>query len=300
MSRIQRALEKASKMRASREATERAYQMPAESAPLRSFDLSVFEAIDGGVDKASVDTHIVSITDPYSHAAEEYRKLRARILRATEKNFQNTIMVTSSQANEGKTVTAINLAVTIAQELDHTVLLIDADLRKPSIHTYLGLRPSYGLSDFLTSGKPLSDILVKTGIGKLVLLPAGSPPENPAELVASERMRELIREVKERYRDRYIICDSSPLLLAADSLSLCDYMDGVIFVTRAGSTDPKTAKEALSLIKDYNVIGTVLNSVRKYPTQNRYPYYYRYGSAVTDKKTEHADGRDNGREPKNI
>jgi exopolysaccharide/PEP-CTERM locus tyrosine autokinase len=323
MSRIERALEKALKLRKSDTAHSRAAFWPTTYSKC---DPSVFEVSEGGIDPAAVDRHIVSITDPYSSAAEEYRKLRARIFQVTEKDFLNTLMVTSGQAGEGKTITAINLAIAIAHELDHTVLLIDADLRKPSIHRYLGLNPQYGLSDYLESRRDLSlsDIMIKTGIGKLVLLPAGSPPEKPAELISSDRMRVLIREIKHRYRDRYIIFDSSPLLMTADALSLCDYMDGIIFVVQAARTPKKAATQALSLIKGYNVLGTVFNDVPKYLAKNLYPYYYRSESAgtlktledhskpaetikISDnagdgntvKTSEDADGGNNGRDPEN-
>jgi len=237
-------------------------------------DPSVFEVGEAGVDLAAVNRHLVSITDPNSTAAEEYRRLRAKILRATEANYLNTIMVTSSQAGEGKTMTAINLAVAIAQEIDHTVLLVDADLRRASIHTYLGIHPEVGLSDYLESRAELSDVLIKTGIGKLVLLPAGNPPKNPSELISSERMRILIRELKFRYRDRYLIIDSSPLLMTADALSLCQYTDGIIFVVQADRTSVTTATQAASLLKGHNVLGTVSNDVPKYLAKNLYPYYY--------------------------
>jgi capsular exopolysaccharide synthesis family protein len=202
------------------------------------------------------------------------------VLRATEKGFQNTIMVTSAMDGEGKTITGINLAVAIAYELDHTVLLVDADLRKPSVHTYLGLQPQRGLSEYLLAQAQLPDVLVKTGIGKLVLLPAGNPPENPAELIASERMRD-------------ILIDSSPLLMTADSISLCDYVDGVIFVTRAGVTDPKTATQALSLVKDHTILGTVFNDASNYPAKGRNSYYYRYGSSVTADTADASNGGEN-------
>ncbi len=281
MSRIDRALEKALKIR-------RTVTGPGQSSigytTYSKCDPSVFELADGGIDRAAVDHHIVSIKDPYSIAAEEYRKLRTKILQTTDNDFLNTIMITSAQASEGKSITAINLAVSIAHEFDHTVLLIDADLRRPSIHTYLGLNPSVGLSDYLENRAELSDIIIKTGIGKLAFLPAGNPPEHPAELVASDRMQILLRELKHRYRDRYVIIDSAPLLMTADSLSLCENMDGIILVVQAARTARKAVMQAASLIKNYNVLGVVFNDVPKYLAQNLYPYYYRtpyvYGRAA--------------------
>jgi len=271
MSRIERALEKALKIR-------RTVSGPGRSAigltTYSKCDPSVFDVGDAAIDTANVNKHIVSITDPYSVEAEEYRKLRAKLLQITEDDFLNTIMVTSGQPGEGKTMTAINLAVTIAHEFDHTVLLIDADLRKPSVHTYLGIEPKMGLSDYLESRAELPDILMKTGIGKLVLLPAGKTPERTSELISSDRMRILMRELKHRYRDRYIIVDSSPLLLTADAMSLCEYMDGIIFVVQADRTSVKSAAQAISLLKGYNVLGTVFNNVPRYLARNLYPHYY--------------------------
>lgn len=258
-------------------------------------DPSVFEVGEGGVDPAVVNRHLVSITDPFSPAAEEYRRLRAKILRVTEANYLNTIMVTSSQAGEGKTMTAINLAISIAREIDHTVLLIDADLRKPSIHRYLGLSPKAGLSDYLQFRTELSDVLIKTGIGKLVLLPAGNPAESPSELISSERMRTLIRELKYRYRDRYIILDSSPMLMTAESLSLCNYTDGIIFVVQADRTSMKAATQAVSLLKGHSVLGTVFNEVPKHLAKNLYPYYSSaYYSAAVKTEAAAEKGTDDG------
>lgn len=295
MSRIERALEKALKIR-------RSNAGPGNSSiGLTTFskcDPTVFEGGVGAVDIAAVDPHIVGIVNPYTVAAEEYRKLRAKILQMTDKDFLNTIMITSSQSGEGKTITAINLAVAIAREFDHTVLLVDADLRKPSIHTYLGVEPKVGLSDYLESRAELPDIMLKTGIGKLVLLPAGKPPERPAELISSDRMRGLIRELKFRYRDRYIIIDSSPLLMTADALSLCDYMDGIIFVVQAARTSQKMVTRAASLLKSYNVIGTIFNDVPKYLAQNLYPYYYHATPYAGIVNTPDAAGTTSGDEEK--
>ncbi len=143
------------------------------------------------------------------------------------------------------------------------------------------MNPTRGLSDYLTFKAELPDILIKTGLGKLVFLPAGTPPKNPAELLASDRMKELVTELKERYRERYIIFDSSPLLLAADTLSLADYMDGLIFVVQAARTSRKNVAQAYSHIKGYNILGAVFNDVPKHLSQNLYSPYYRTQSTET-------------------
>jgi protein-tyrosine kinase len=273
MSRIDQALEKAARLR---DVGLKTGYAQASGESRKSIDAATFLVGQGAVKRETVDHHIVTIADPSSHVAEEFKKLRARVLRNAEKESHNTLLITSAQAGEGKTITAINLAVAVAQELDRTVLLIDADLRKPTIHTYLGLEPSRGLSDYLLSRANLSDILIKTGIGKLVVLPAGNPPDNPAELLGSQRMRDLVRDVKERYRDRYIIMDAPPLLMAADAISLANYVDDVLFVVQAGTTTQKIANQALALIKECNVIGSVFNNIPNYLVQNLNPYYTRY------------------------
>lgn len=274
MSRIEDALEKALRARPQEKTITAEEKLPRQER----VDMPAFEIGAGQVDASKVDKHIVTITEPRSSVSEQYSKLRARILRDTGKNFQNTIMVTSSDKGEGKTITAINLAVAIANELDHTVLLVDADLRNPSVHQYLGIESSQGLGDYLMNKVALPDVLIKTGLGKLVLLPAGNSPENPSELISSDKMRAFVREVKERYSDRYIIFDSSPLLLTADPLSLSNYMDGVLFVVQADHTVPKAATQALSLLKGCPILGVVFNNVPQYLAKSLYPHYYRSGN----------------------
>lgn len=271
MSRIEKALEKAVEMRESmRDA------IAEETITDHKFVFAEFEVGEAVVNPDLVDRHIVCLTDPHSFVGEQYKKLRARILKATSKDFLNTIMVTSPDMGEGKTITALNLAITMANEFDYTMLLVDADLKHPTIHRYLGIESKYGLSDYLMNKAKLQDILIKTGIGKLVVLPAGNPLENAAELLASERMRSLVHELKRRYKDRYIIFDSSPILITADSLSLSRYMDGIVFVIQAYHTTPKTVSHAVSLIKGSNILGIVFNNVPEYLAKNLYSYgkYY--------------------------
>jgi protein-tyrosine kinase len=188
-------------------------------------------------------------------------------------------MVTSSEIGEGKSITSINLAVSLAMEYDYTVLLVDADLKNPSIHRYLGIAPQYGLSDYLLGEVSIPDILIKTGIGKLVLLPAGNASSNTdsAELLSSSKMEKLVYELKHRYKDRYVIFDSPPILAVSDTIPLSGYMDGILLVLQAARSSPKTALQAISHIRGSNILGVVFNNVPDYLAKNLYPYYYRYG-----------------------
>jgi len=220
---------------------------------------------------------IVTINEPDSPVAEEYRRLKSVLLRETKADFLNTIMVTSSIESEGKSVTSINLAVTLAQELDHTILLVDADLRRPMIHEYLGVEAKYGLSDYLSGDIELSEILVRTGIGNLVLLPAGSAVENPVELLSSDKMKSLVQELKKRYSDRYVIIDTPPVLSCAEGITIGSYVDGVVFVIEEGRAQKKAIEDALNLMKGQNILGVVFNDVKSTSLDSSYArYYYKY------------------------
>jgi protein-tyrosine kinase len=162
---------------------------------------------------------------------------------------QNTIMVTSTESNEGKSLTAVNLALVMAQEYNHTVLLVDADLRKPSLHTYLGLEPSQGLSDCLTNGIDLSQTLTKSGIPRLTLLSAGKKTNKPAELLSSNKMKALVNELKYRYPDRYIIIDTPPTMLFSETHVISSYVDGVLFIVKEGVAS-SSVRAALQILKD--------------------------------------------------
>ena len=284
MSKIEKALEKAVQMRETKKESIQDEVIASDNqAPLHTFEVG-----DVLIDKTLVDSHIVCITDPLSSASEQFNKLKARILNETTKqDFLNNIMVTSSDIGEGKSFVAINLAIALSKEIDHTVLLIDADLRNPSIHKYFGMEPEFGLSDYLTGKVNLADIFIKTGLGKLVLIPAGNTVDNAAELLSSEKMKMLIRELKVRYRDRYIIFDSTPLLVTADPLMLGSYMDGIIFVIQEGRTAQKSALQSFSLMKGWNILGVVFNNVPHYLIKSHDYYYYQKKSSINGKI--HAD-----------
>lgn len=272
MGRLEEALEKAVQMR-----EQAGSGVSGGAEPLPGRDLRPggprFEVRAPLVSVEEIDPRIAIIASPASAAAEQYRKLRTRVLGAARERSGKTVLVASSGIGEGKTTTALNLAIAIAQELDYTVLLVDADLRRPSVHTMLGIRPERGLSDYLQGNAALEDILVHTGLGKLVVLPAGKSPENPAELLASNRMAELIRELKERYADRYIVFDTAPLLAAADTVSLARHMDGIVMVIQAERTAPAEAQKALALLGAVPVLGAVLNNVPEHLLSSGHPYY---------------------------
>lgn len=268
MSKLEEALEKANKLRESlRVDSSGKTDSAVQKAPRR-------EPVPVDVQ----NKHLITITEPYSPVAEEYRRLKSMLLRATKKDFLNTIMVTSAIDGEGKSVTAINLAVTLAQEIDHTILLIDADLRKPMVHEYLGIDYEYGLSDYLagTGDMDISDVMIKTGIGKLGFIPAGKMVDNPLELLSSEKMKALIKELKQRYKDRYVIIDTPPILSFSEPIAIGSNVDGILFVVREGRAQKKMVEDALNLINGLNVLGVVFNDVGITNLDGYYSRYYDY------------------------
>jgi exopolysaccharide/PEP-CTERM locus tyrosine autokinase len=196
--------------------------------------------------------------------AESFRRIKRRILaNALNSNVNapaNLVLVTSAHAGEGKTFCAINLAISIASEVDHSVLLVDADVRKPSIPDVFGLRAEKGLMDLLVDrGIDMADVLYRTDIGKLTLLPAGTAQEHATELLASGATRDLLRGMAARYRDRIILFDSPPLLTASEAGVLASQMGQVVVVVESGRTTESALKEALSLVDSTHLTGLVLN-----------------------------------------
>jgi non-specific protein-tyrosine kinase len=194
--------------------------------------------------------------------ADRIKILRTQVLNRMVEEGKNTLLITSANPGEGKTLTAINLAISISHEIGRTTLLVDADLRKPTIHTYFGFEVDKGLSNYLQNGTNLNDILISPGIEKLVILPGGKALSNSAELLGAPRMESLVKELKERYSDRFIIFDSSSLLSCADALVFSRFIDGILIVVEAEKTTKNDLKRTLELLEGKPVIGTLLNKYK--------------------------------------
>lgn len=194
---------------------------------------------------------------------DAYRILATQVLQRLKANNWNAVAVTSPGAGEGKTLTAINLTISLAMEVEKTVLLVDADLRSPSVHQYFGLEPQSGLGDFLISGVPLQDLLIHPDIGKFVILPGGTPIVSSSEMLGSAKMADLVREVKTRYPSRIVLFDLPPVLSAADVLAFSPHVDCVLLVVEEGKTDSEALLRATELLKGTNLLGTVLNKSRE-------------------------------------
>ena len=191
--------------------------------------------------------------------SDAYKLLSTQVLQKMREKGWNVLAVTSPGENEGKTLTAINLAISLAKEVDQTVLLVDADLRHPSVDQYFGLRPGLGLGDYLQSGTPLEEILVHPGISGFVILPGGKPLPNSSEMLRSPKMAQLVQELKNRYPSRIVIYDLPPLLSAADALAFAPYVDAALLVVEEAKTSTDDISRAAGLLGSTHLIGTVLN-----------------------------------------
>jgi exopolysaccharide/PEP-CTERM locus tyrosine autokinase len=231
---------------------------------------------------------------PRSTIANQFRVIKRPLLvnaagrGASVVQAGNLIMVTSAMAGEGKTFNAINLAMSIAMEQDHRVLLVDADVARPSLSRVLGLPPGPGLLDLLVDDRiEMADAMLRTNVDKLTLLPSGTPHPRATELLASDAMTDLIKEMGRRYPDRIIIFDSPPLLLTTESRVLATHMGQIIVVVQAERTLQTQVKHALTTIEACPVKLMLLNQVRG-GDQDAYGYGYGYGQGAAAGQPETA------------
>jgi len=232
-----------------------------------------------------------------SPLAEEYRLIKRPLLINVDKKGAdivenaNLIMITSALPGEGKTFTAINLAMSIAMEQDRTVLLVDGDVAKPAAAKRLGLTANQGLIDLLAgSHLSIADVLVRTNIPNMRIMTAGRHHERATELLASERMLSIMDELSSRYRDRIVIFDSPPLLIASESAVLAGMMGQIVLVVAAEHTVQHAVIDALTRLGQNKIKGLVLNKYRpslgnRYGTGYGYGYGYNYGEtpSIDDK-----------------
>ncbi len=191
--------------------------------------------------------------------ADQYKFLMTRILNKTRPDGHNTIEITSFKEGEGKSLTCVNLAITLARESRQTVLLVDMDLRRPSIHSILGIGSTPGLKDYFLNATPVKEMLIHPGIERLTVLPAGGRMDNSTEIMDSHRMEALIHEIKTRYKDRYIIFDAPALNVCSDPLILASHVDTIALVARSGYTTTEDITSGMALLKDKNILGIILN-----------------------------------------
>jgi len=223
----------------------------------------------------SFSDSVVMLSSPDSADAETFKVLRGQILFPRDRKVPRCMLVTSTFPAEGKTYVASNLATTLAMSIDEYVLAIDADLRRPRLHRMFGYSKVRGLHDYLVGNARLEELIIKSSIDKLSVLPAGKPPRNPTELLSSNMMVQFLEEVKERYQDRFIIIDSPPSSVTAESKFLAQHVDGIIYVVMANKTPRKDIEKAIDNLGRDKILGIVFNGYEKVrKSYNR--YYDRY------------------------
>ena len=278
MSRIEEALKKAASRRKS--PIEKSIESPVKKPATARLDKSgsFADRVSGLLDVVPLKISnrlLATARDEKTAVVEEYNKLRSTLIALTKgEKFLNTILVTSSVSEEGKSMTALNLAISLAKEHNHTVLLVDADLRRPSVHKYLDITPEVGLVDCLRDNLPIEKALVKTGIGNLVVLPAGGAVKDPVDMLSSDRMKEIVAELKQRYPERYVIFDTPPTLPFADAGVLAAIVDATLFVVREGKAKSEDVVKALEDLQGHNLLGIVYNDAHLFLKSQGYDYYY--------------------------
>ena len=240
----------------------------------------VIKRVDINLDRLAANNMVTS-DGGRNPVAEEFRVIKRPLIDnafsedGRPVNRNNLIMVTSALPGEGKTFSAINLAISIAMELDHTVLLVDADVARPSVLRTLGLKSEAGLMDLLLdTSLDMADVLLKTNIDTLTILPAGKNHRHATELLASQTMSGLLDEIASRYPDRIVIFDSPPLLLTSEARVLASQMGQIVVVVEAETTTMHAVKSALSQLEACSNVNLVYNKARDFPGQENYGYYY--------------------------
>ena len=229
-------------------------------------------AARGPIIHSAMSPKLVTLSAPESMEAENFKLLKAQVLFPKQGEVPKTILVTSAFPGEGKTYVSTNFAVSLAQGIDEHVLLVDCDLRKPTVHQMFGFPNSDGLYEYLTGQRGLSDLIFRTRVQKLSLITAGRSSSNPADLLGSVTMKSFLDEVKQRYLDRFIIVDAPPSQVTAETNVLANYVDAIIFVVMALKTPRETIQRSIENLGRNKVIGIVFNGY----SQSRKPYYNHY------------------------
>jgi len=196
--------------------------------------------------------------------AAPYKLLRTQVLQRLDQLGANTLAILSPASGAGKTLTAINLAIAISAELGRTALLVDLDLRNPSVHRRLGLEPLVGVEECLRAGRPVEDVIVRLeGYERLALMPASGPVGNSSELLTSEAAARLMKELRGRYKNRVMIFDLPPVLQADDALAFSKLVQAGLVVVGEGRTERNELVRSIEMLRDLPIIGTVLNGSRE-------------------------------------
>jgi Mrp family chromosome partitioning ATPase len=222
------------------------------------YDIKVHE-----LDDARRERERILAPDACGGPGTPYKMLRTQVFRRLQELGANTLAVLSAVKGDGKTLTAINLAIAIAADYGHTAVLVDLDMRNPSVHRRLGIEPEIGIEDCLQSGRPVYEAMIKlNGFERLMVLPARAPIDHSSELIATARMGELIDELRSLYLNRILVFDLPPVLVSDDALAFLRHVQAGLFVVAEGKTERDDVTRSLSLLRNLPIVGTVLNRSR--------------------------------------
>jgi protein-tyrosine kinase len=195
--------------------------------------------------------------------ADQYKVLRTQVIQRMKANNWKTLAITSPSEGCGKTLTSINLSISLARDVNHSVLLVDMDLRRPSIHTYFLSEENLGIKDYLIDDIGLNKILFNPELERLVILPGNASIANSSEMLSSPKMVQLVQELRSRYPNRLVIFDMPPLLSCDDMLAFTPYIDCVMLVVEEGVTRKDELKRSYELVENTNVLGVVINKSKE-------------------------------------
>jgi len=229
---------------------------------------------------------LVVLSAPWSYSSEQFRSIKTSILYPENGRDIRTILVTSAVPGEGKSFVASNIAAAIAGSMDNSVLVVDSDLRRPTISDIFALpKQASGLDLYLNNKCPLEQVIYRTQIEKLSVIPAGNIVDNPSDLITSSTMTQMLSDVRSRYSDRYVIIDSPPPLFAPETIAVSKHVDGIIIVIRNDKTLKKSVSDMLDKLDRSKVIGVVLNRHNPALKKDRgYRSYYAYGKQLKKHK----------------
>jgi Mrp family chromosome partitioning ATPase len=258
MEHIEKALARAREMRSSRKATD-SQGRPAQPTANGIAPEYTETAVSPSDLRNAAHRRLVA-GDLRHPVADVYRLLRAQVLQRMKRLEIGSLAVTGARLGDGVTTTAANLAISIALDVNQTVLLVDLNLRDPSVYRKFGLNPSKGIEDYLRGDCELKDCLMNPGLARLVVLPALVSKGDGAEMISSPRMAALTKELRSRYSDRVIIFDTPPMLDSGETLGFLPNVEGVLFVARSGHTTKVEVDRAAELLSHFQVVGTLLNA----------------------------------------
>jgi len=242
------------------------------SKPLDHGEISYTQTQTQELDQEGLIQRRIVAQQKYSPEASVFKMLRTKVLKQLRDNHWNSFAVTAATQGAGKSMISTNLAIAIAMEVNQTVLLVDMDLKYPKVAWYLGIDVKKGLKDYLEAGSDvaLSEILINPGIERLVVLPGRGEAVGSSEMISGPKMRDMVKEIRSRYKSRIIIFDMPPILSADDVLASTSYFDAALMVVEEGGNTPDEVKKAVQMLTGVNLLGTVLNKSLNPPEHQTY------------------------------